>query len=244
MPKKSGARTYIRKSTTKRVRKTKSGYTYPIRRYKSMLNVHHFKYCVLIQKFLEVEMNGSTVFFSRNFKLNEIVNYAELVAMFDAYRINKVGFILIPRQGSTMNYQTSAGVNDGGTIVPNTDFGGTNLLGTSNYGFPEVCTVLDYNDSTTPTTVNELLEYSTFKRTKANRDHKRYLVPRVNIDISATGMSVSKKWLGTAKPDVEHYGIKGSISNIPDMTIVGTSNKPVIHFDLEIVYYVSLRNTR
>lgn len=219
---------------------------YTNRKSKVSLNTHHFKYKYLKPNFTSVEMNGLDSFFSRNFKLSELPNYLELTNMFDMYRINKVVAKIIPRQGANINYQTSAGVDAGGTIEPNQDFGGTNLLGVSNFGMPSIVSVLDFNDSVDPTTYQELLEYSSCKRSIVPKEHTRILVPRINIDVENVNMSTSKRWIAGSKPDVEHYGIKGGIINVPNLSPnpEDPNDHPVMFFDLEVTYYISLKSTK
>lgn len=212
----------------------------PLRR-KLGLNVHHFKYCTLVKNYLQVEMNGVDVPFSRSFIFSDITNYGELAALFDMYRINGVSYKLIPRQ-NTLAYQTAPGA--GSPPAPNTDFGGTNLFGSSNYGWPETCTVLDYDDDSTPTNLTDIMQYSSFKLTRGNKIHTRYLKPRLLVDPSNTGLSLRHKWVDCEKTTLKHYGIKGFITNVPNITPSGTSDHPVMFYDLLLTYYISLKDTK
>lgn len=211
-------------------------------RARSLMNTHHFKYTSLFKNWLTIEMNGNDANFSHTFRLTDIQNYTELTALFDQYRINGCLFKLIPRQ-NTLHYQTAPGVA-GSPPTLNTDFGGTNLFGTSNFGFPEICTVIDYDDDTNPANVQELMQYNNFKRTLAVRPHTRYLKPRIKVDATNTGILLTKKWIDCDNNGLKHYGIKGTISNVPSISPTGTSDHPVMYCDLEVVHYVSFKNTR
>lgn len=242
MPRRIGARRLRRPiRRTKRVLKRRAIVRRPM---KSAMNVHHFKYTALIKNYLTVEMNGSDTNFARAVTIQDINNYAELTALFDMYRINGYVFKLKPRQ-NTLHYQTAAGRDDGGSApVPNTDFGGTNLFGSSNFGTSETCTVIDYDDDTNPANLGEIVQYATFKATRGLRTHSRYVKPRIKIDASNTGVLMTKRWLDCDNINIKHYGIKGTIANVPNISPPGTSDHPVMYYDLELVIYISFKNTK
>lgn len=207
-------------------------------------NVHSFKFKYFEENWLGVEMGtDAESYFSRDFKLSNLPNSAELVVLFDLYRINKVIMKITPRYTSNLVYIqapfTNATIANAGQI----DAGGTNLLGSSNMGLPSVITVIDYDDVTTPTSINELYEYSTVKKTLCNRNHTRTLIPRIKVDETNTSVSMAKRWLSTAASDVEHFGIKGCVANIPNLPEQG-GNRPIFFLDLELTFYISLRNTK
>lgn len=205
--------------------------------------VHDFTYKVLTPRAIQVQMDGNDYFFQYNFTLANLANHVELEALFDMYRINHASLQIIPKQ-NTMAYQASAGVVSGGSTVLSTDFGGTNLYGASFYGFPDIVTVIDYDDATIPTSLNEMLEYSTCRVTRSDKKHTRSLTPRIVIDSGSTGVSKSKQWIDCDRNSVPHYGVKCGICNVPSLSIAGTSNKPVIWFDLLATYSISFKNTR
>jgi len=188
-------------------------------------------------------MNGLDVNFARAVQLQDIPNYTELTSLFDMYRINGFLFKLKPRQ-NTLHYQTAAAVNSGGTIQGNTDFGGTNLFGTSNFGTTETCTVIDYDDDTNPVNLAEIMQYANFRATRGFKTHTRYVKPRIKIDPTGAGVLMTRRWIDCDNTSLKHYGIKGTIANVPSITPSGTSDHPVMFYDLELVIYVSFKNTK
>lgn len=204
--------------------------------------VYRYKYTTLIKNYFQLEMNGVDANFAIPFKLSDIPNYLELTALYDRYKISAVKVSIVPRQ-TQMIYQTAAGVNNGGTIQPNTDFGGTHLFGTSNFGHPEIVTVIDYDDDANPTGTNELLQYNSVRITRGNRNHHRYLKPRFKVDVSNTGVLMRQQWIDCDNI-VKHYGLKGQFTNVPNISPYGTSDHPVINYDVILTYYVAFRDTR
>lgn len=202
-----------------------------------MLNTHHFKCHYVKANYLEVFMSGADKFFSYSFQLNDLPNVTELTNLFDAYRINAVLFELKPRYNSNLIMSTD----------PATLSATTNMVTGNNLGIPEINTVLDFNDITPPTTLNELVEYQTYKQTRATQLHSRKLIPRAQLAVENSigtlpAVSMSKRWINTSSPSIQHFGLKGAINNIPNINIGGAN--PSFFIDLHVTYYVSCKNTK
>ena len=125
--------------------------------------------------------------------LNDLPNFAEFTALFDAYKINRLTWHFYPSQGTVSEI-------DGGI----THTGGIALL----------TTAIDYNDKTAPTTNNELLEYGSCKTLCMNVPRTISYVPRIQLGAtdSVTGtvpaLESGPRWLSTDQPKIEHYGLK------------------------------------
>lgn len=206
-------------------------------------NVHHFKFKAYTQNWLGIEMDGNNSYFSRDFSLEDMPSATELVALFDLYRINKIVFKATPRYTSNLIYNVAPFTSNVIAEAGNTDAGGTNLLGTSNMGLPQLITVIDYDDVTTPTSLDELYEYSNVKKTLGSRSHTRVFVPRIKVDPTVTDLSMSKRWISTSNSALNHFGLKGVCANIPDLPAQG-GDRPIFFVDLEITMYLSFRNTK
>lgn len=206
-------------------------------------SVHNFKFKAYTPNWLGVTMDGEPTYFSRDFSLEDLPASLELVALFDLYRINKIVFKATPRYSSNLIYQTAAFTNPTIENAGNTDAGGTNLLGASNMGLPSLITVIDFDDVATPASTIELFEYSNVKKTLGSRDHVRTFVPRIKVDPAVTDLSVARKWVSTSNAELNHYGIKGCVENVPDLPEQG-GLRPIFYVDLEVTMYISMRNTK
>lgn len=124
------------------------------------------------------------------FKLTDLPSYTEFTNLFDKFRICAVKYEIVPNW-------TSSDINPIGTYQ----------------SVPNIFTVLDYNDITTPGSLSELLQYKNLKRTRGHLIHKRYIKPAVlaaNYEgaVTTAYTSVWKRWLDTTDSGTLHYGLK------------------------------------
>lgn len=204
---------------------------------RSMLNTHHFKNHKFVKNWLAIDLNGTDQGFNYNFTLSDLVNTAEYTALYDRYRINYVVMKLIPRYNTNLILSDV----DSATVQPAT----TNYFDNRNYGLPEIMTAIDYDSAVTPASINDIMEYRTYKRTLGSKEHIRSLKPRLLVDSSNIGVSMAKKWIDCDKPNVPHYGVIGMITNIPKLP---ASTDPVAYqkyyIDLDITYFLSMRDSK
>lgn len=151
------------------------------------------------------------------FSLANVTNNAEFTALYDAYQIKAVKATLIPRVDMTA--QT--------------------IGGGAPTSMPTVHSVLDYDDGNILATLSDYVQYESYKFTRGNRLHSRYLVPAVELGAQSAGVIVSAgqkkhQWLDTDEAGVAHRGIKFIIEP-------GTSQ---CLFDLKIVYYLAFKQVR
>jgi len=103
-------------------------------------------------------------------------------------------------------------------------------------------TVIDYDDSNAPASVNELLQYATLMHTAPGQEHQRRLNPRFDYAAYSgtfTSYAVSNvgDWVDVASPTVQYYGIKYALP----ATAGGTSG---IVLNVNISGIIQVRNTR
>lgn len=133
--------------------------------------------------------------------INALQNSGDFTNLFDAYRINKVVYRILPSH----NVSTGA---------------------TGNWP-PNVITVVDYNDvnaQASPSfTVAELLEYRTHRIHRGFGIVSRKFTPAVAIGVSSGGAVVAgvqkfKQWLDVATPAVAHGSLKVLFDTQPGNT--------------------------
>lgn len=160
------------------------------------------------------------------FAFNLIPNVAEFTALYDQYKITGAKVVLTPALSEGINSPL---------------FGSTSTL-----GFSPVNSVIDYDDSTAPTSEAELLEYGSHKQTAPFKKHVRYLKPKVLQQIYQSSLStayrpISNQWLSTSSSSsVPHYGIKYWISapNTPS----GTAGS--MTYKMYVTLYFACKNVK
>lgn len=173
---------------------------------------------------------GAGVAFNYNaidFSLQAIPNYAELTALYDEYQIAKVDVEFIPRAAPLSQAISTA-----------TTGNANQLFGTCQ----PFLTVIDYDDSSVPTTRNELLQYGTCKVMAPNKYFKRSIVPKIAVQTYKTSLTTgyaakAKQWLDCADDTVPHFGLKWCWDQ--DANAVST-----ILYDIYVTYHMKFRGTR
>ena len=171
----------------------------PVRGYKRGMNkisraVHSFKRTVNLGTALtQISSVGTVTNYSQGFpfRMNQVPNYTEYQALYDQYKLTGVSFKIMPKwtnPGNGANSTTIAGVG-------------------------QIISVIDYDDTLAPLTRDELLEFQTAKVTACNKQHVRYIKPKmlnlVYRTVSTQGYSVvPSKYLDMALVDVPHFGLK------------------------------------
>lgn len=210
----------------------------PVRGYKRGMNkisraIHSFKRTVNLGTALtQISNVGTTTNYSNgfNFRLNQIPNYTEYQSLYDQYKMTGVSFKIMPKwtnPGNGSNSNTVAGVG-------------------------QIITVIDYDDSLSPLTRDELLEFQTAKVSSCNRQHVRYIKPKILGMVYRTattqGLSViPSKYLDMGLADLPHFGLKVWIDgpNPNSQIAAGGPFSPLdILYDLYATYYFKCKNTR
>lgn len=152
-------------------------------------------------------------------------NQAELETLYDCYKINKIVFMLIP------TYNINA-ISLGQNTKDN---------------MPGIHSVIDYNDSSTPASINELVEYKSYKYTRGGQIHKRVFTPKVGISTNTnTGInnsmqSIKPVWVNFGTERTLHFGIK--LMTDPVAQITG-QDAPVITWNVRVKFYLQLKNNK
>lgn len=167
---------------------------------------------------------SDNLYFALRFQIADIQNITSMAALFDSYRINKVVVKFIPTQPDTTGtgYGTPAG------LIP-----------------PLLCTVIDRDDVTVPSSLSELEQYESYKETPATSKHTRALVPALAQQAyKSSGTTIAytqtyKKWCDFAQTDVDHYGIHGAIYSNPT-----AANNWKVAYYVKVVMYFSCKQIR
>jgi len=134
-----------------------------------------------------------------SFSLSVIANQASYANIFDLYRILQVNVKFIPTQTSTTSGQQGVG----GTLY----------------------TVIDYDDSNTPTNLSSLFEYKTLKIAPPGVIDERTLSPRIAVaaysgTFTSYANASNKTWIDTASPSVAYYGLKYYLTPTPTVQTI------------------------
>lgn len=159
---------------------------------------------------------GTDTFGSINFALQGMIPVTQLSALqalYDSYSIKKCIVKLLPKFNSI---DTTAN-----SLVP-------------------IFTVLDFDDSTLPTSLDQLYQYGTCRMTRGSAPHVRTVLPCANVVVDGTtagAMIKRSPWLDLGNSNVPHFGLKYGLPALP----AGASP---LDYDLEVTTYVSFRGVR
>lgn len=203
---------YTRRTTRRTVRRRPRKYT---RKYKPRPRkmgvkqpVHYFSRFVDKGTITE-DGTGTETFGSLSFALNDVPGYTEFTGMFDQYKICAVKVMIIPMYNVAQ-----------GTVSTNLNY----------YRF---ISAIDYNDSTAPTSLNDLRQYKTCKVTARTKMHKRYFRPRVDLDNDYQNPGTVQPWVNSDKPSAAYQALKyGFEHNSGGTTQV---------YRVECVYYMKFK---
>lgn len=163
-------------------------------------------------------LGNATAFGVDTFELSDIPQYAAYVSLYEEYRIDKIKYSF-----KALNNLAAA-----------------NVLGAPVSTLGMVHTILDYNDAAVPTSIQVMMNDSTYRGTTSNRTHTRTFVPKW-LNVVAGGVADQSKtgWLNTDSVTVSHYAIKWAFEG-------GITSGAPTSFYVEpiITYYVSFRNPK
>jgi hypothetical protein len=146
------------------------------------------------------------------FMLANLANVSSLLSMFDQYKILVIDFRMRPRTNVAS-----------GTIA--------------NISAP-MYLVIDYDNASTPASVNVVSDYQSVAVVEGYQSCRRVFAPHVAVAAYASGAFTSyantSSWIDVAYPAVEHYGIR---YYSPTSTAAD-----IISWDLDVRYYIEFRN--
>lgn len=162
-----------------------------------------------------------------NYKLSDLPNVTEYQALFDQYKICGIKVKIIPKN-----------VNTGGAA-------NTNQV----TGFGQIVTCLDFDDNVTPTSKDQLLQYSNVKVTPNGRMQTRYFTPKMLSEVYRSSVAtaynvINCKWLDMTYADVPTYGLKLWIDAPTQTGSTPPPNNIVASYDIYETFYFKCKTTR
>lgn len=136
-----------------------------------------------------ISSGSATQYGAITFQLSDLPGATNLATLYDKYRFKSVE-VLFRATGMQMN-TTTGGSNDA----------------------PDFTTVIDFDNSTAPTSITQLQRYSTAKVTTATSNHYRHFLPRTVRPVYISGVSTGycegdpTEWLDLAYPTIPHYAL-------------------------------------
>jgi len=157
-------------------------------------------------------------FAAYEFKLSDLTDYTSWISVFDQYRIDEIQAIIRP-------LSTSVGLQIPTTNKP-----------------PLIFTVVDYDDSTVPTTIAELKQYTncaiSLYETVVVNIKPHMAIAAYSGSVFTSFANMQGQWIDAASASVPHYGIKMGIEGGDS----GQVNLQVV--DITMRYKVSFKNIR
>lgn len=176
-------------------------------------NTYAFKRQIFYENLFIVN-TGTPLGYAFQQKFDQLPGYTDFTNLYDQYCIKKIVVKIIPKVTQHNLATTTTGNSD----------------------LPQVHSVVDYDDATTPTSVSQLVEYQSHRMTRGNQIHTRVIVPKVELSTSGTGNAPkSYQWLDCDDSSVNHRGIKVWF-NAPQSA--GMS----VYYDMLVKVYFSMRN--
>lgn len=178
---------------------------------------HLFKYHVNKGP-LTFSTGSSSTNLGLTFSLSDIGNSAELTALYDVFKINRIIVKITPTWTNTeLPSNASAGIT------------------------PQIFSAIDYDDSTAPTEA-QIREFGSCKESNGFRAHKRTIYPKVltmayKTIASTAYMPEKARYLDCADTTTPHYGLKILMNN----GAVSGSGSPW-SARIECIYYISMKN--
>lgn len=180
--------------------------------------VQYFKRTVYLPTW-NAPASGADRFTVLNFRLNQLPNVTEFTQLYDQYKICGVKVEVIPQ------FDTATQT-------------GTGTTPTAQHIVSQNWNVIDYDDTVTPTSINDLLQYQNCKRCPSNRVMKRFLKPKFSDQIFASGAFAgyrpAKGFIDCTYDNVEHYGMKFCFGN-SNLTLT---------YALKMTFYMAFKNVR
>ena len=168
-------------------------------------------------------VGGTTLFAFDTFELSDIPQYAAYAGLYEEYRIDKVVCKYVSLNNMALANQTALN-----TTLPFVSLG-------------MIHTAIDTNDSTVPTSIQDMMNDSTYRGTRSSQNHTRALYPKfLNVVAGAVQAQSSGGWLKTENDNISHYGIKIALEG-GSVSLAGATSYIV---EPIITYYLSFKNPK
>jgi len=170
---------------------------------------HHFVQNIEYGLVLTSSAGGAT-FFAKSFVFSDLPQVTSFTALFDQYKIDSIEVWITPT--STTNLNQTVVLYDA---------------------------VVDYDDDTTPTTINQLLNYTNCVQQTATSGVYFRFVPHVAVAAFGGGVFTSFKnerasWIDSGSPAVRHYGIKMACTSAVNTVVFELRGR--MHFSTRNVF--------
>lgn len=177
---------------------------------------------------------------SYSFKLSDIPAVNEFRSLYDFFKLNAVKLTFLPAVTQSVYTQSIQTEGTGGTDV-------TFVNNTNTMSQLRIFSVVDYNDSSVPTTINELREYRNCKVSRYTSGHKRFFRVRnrmVSNNNNIIQYGRGNPWVSSEAGaiDEEYYGLKVGVDTSglnPSVTSSGA-----ILLKVEAKYYFSCKSVK
>lgn len=172
--------------------------------------VHYFKRNLYVSSDL-LSTAGASINFARSYSLSQLPGITEISTLYDQYKINYIKARWMPRANSAELYAN-------------------NTIGS-------LFTVIDYDDSNTPSGIAELMQYQNLRTTRHVSQHIRTWRPKYNLNVGLTGNKPTTGWLDMNDTSVQHNAIKGHLQ--------GNGNAAVtVIYDCILTFSFACKNPR
>jgi len=184
---------------------------------RTMTNTHMFKRTAVTV----LTINDNFTHHADPFTLNSLPDYAEFTNLFDQYKICAIKQkFIFDKCSADANSVTSS-------LLPN------------------IYSVLDRDDDTALTAIDDYCQYDTLKMKRINNPFKRYFRPRMATAVyqgAFTGYAQGgNMWVDTGSPGVEYYGHKWGI----DATMEGGIGSHLLGtIKIFTTYYIKCRTLK
>lgn len=157
--------------------------------------------------------NTLPTFGAINFSLNDLPNNTEFTSLYDMYKINCVKLQFLPQQTQSISIGTINNPNASARFF----------------------SVIDYNDGTAPTSIDELRQYQSCKMTPILRPHKRVVFKPKILDTN--GFSISP-WMSTSTPAANYFGLKYAVEPMDSTSTLSMT------YTVEAKLYMSFKQVK
>jgi len=158
---------------------------------------------------------------SMSFRLDDVLQDNEFISLFDKYKITGVKLTFIP-----LSYD-AAYVSTGGNSST----------------IPTMTYAIDTDDVVVPNLASQLLVKQDVRVKRLSKPFSVYIKPRINLSVQAAGgstdLALSQKsgWLNCSYNDIEHFGFKFYLRDMPLPT---TGSNSLIR--VQAKYYIALKD--
>jgi len=168
--------------------------------------------------------SNSTVYGSETFELADLPQYLSYVALYEEFRIDKIVYTFHSMVNTAPQFVNTGTVTTG-----------------------MVHSIIDYNDSTAPTSIQGMMNDPSYRVTRGTKArHTRTIYPRYLMSTGAVGNpgKQARGWLtcevGAVINATSHFGLKWAFEG----GVNSAGNYTAMYIEPIITYYVSFRNPK